>query len=180
MPRRGEVIDLTGRRYGRLVVIRFGHRGSRRQSFWLCRCDCGAEVEIPSGNLKSGGSRSCGCLRREVTAANWTTHGHANNSSRSPEYESWAAMWARVRGRTGRRLVDYNLRGITVCERWKSFDAFLADMGQRPPGTSLDRIDNNGNYEPSNCRWATSSQQVQNRRTHDQAAADRARLAATA
>lgn len=116
------------------------------------------------GNLKSGNSSSCGCLRSEVTTTDSTTHGHAANSRRSPEYQSWAAMRARVSATSGTRFKNYGLRGITCCGRWASFENFLADMGPRPPDTSLDRIDNDGNYEPSNCRWATASQQVSNRR----------------
>jgi hypothetical protein len=116
------------------------------------------------GNNLDRKTKSCGCLRREVTVSTSTTHGHAGAQKRSPEYQSWTSMLARVRATTGRRYRDYGAGGITVCERWLVFENFLADMGPRPAGTSIDRINNDGNYEPGNCRWATDSQQVANRR----------------
>ena len=115
---------------------------------------------VEGSNLRTGNTASCGCLRRDTTAAKSTTHG----KSGSPEHQSWAAMLARVRATSGRRFRDYGARGITVCARWRSFNNFLADMGGRQPGTTLDRIDNGGNYEPGNCRWATPSQQNFNKR----------------
>lgn len=178
MPRAGELlVDLTGHVFGRLTVTAFaGRRG--RKSQWSCKCTCGGEVVADVSNLKAGKVTSCGCRRREVTAAR-ATHGHDRPGRRSPEYHSWSSMWARARGNKGQRPLDYHLRGITVCERWRSFEAFLADMGPRLAGTSLDRIDVNGNYEPSNCRWATASQQVANRRSGAEVARDRAAVMAT-
>jgi len=163
MPPRGSLkVDLSGRRFGRLVVIGFSHRTKNRRAMWKCRCDCGQENVVDGGNLLSGGTSSCGCLKSEAVRRTFTTHGH--RARNTPEYESWSAVRARVAARSGRRFEDYAARGIACCDRWGSFESFLADMGPRPPGTSLDRIDNDGNYEPGNCRWATASQQVANRR----------------
>jgi hypothetical protein len=165
MPRKGAITDLVGQRFGRLVVVRFSHQTKHRRSMWWCLCDCGWSIAIDGGNLRGGNTESCGCLRSEVTAATSTTHGHAAGAG-TAEYESWCAMLARVRATTGRRARDYANRGISVCPRWESFENFLADMGSRPAGTTLDRIDNDGNYEPGNCRWATASQQNSNKRRH--------------
>src|SRR4051812_16633339 len=154
--------DISGRRFGRLVAVSIAGRANDRHAIWLCRCDCGATVNVPSGNLSTGNTASCGCFRKEKLSALRTTHGLSRH--RSPEYESWCAMLARVRATTGRRAIDYSGRGITVCERWLKFENFLADMGDRPPDRSLDRINNDGNYEPSNCRWATASEQNANQR----------------
>lgn len=162
MPSPGSFLNIAGERYGRLAAIRRTRQGPRRESYWLCRCDCGNEIEISLSNLRTGNSASCGCLRSEITTATSTTHGHRVGNT--PEYESWSAMLARVRAKSGRRFEDYGARGITVCERWLLFENFLADMGTRPPGTSIDRINNDGNYEPGNCRWATASEQLANQR----------------
>jgi hypothetical protein len=173
MPRKGQLlVDLTGQRFGRLFVVEFHGRRNRR-SIWLCRCDCGALRHVEGLNLKAGNSRSCGCLKTEQSK-NAARHGHCRTNRRTDEYKAWAQMLARVRATTGRRFLDYAGRGIGVCERWLSFENFLADMGYRPsPKHSLDRINNDGDYEPSNCRWATASQQVANRRRPDRVVADR-------
>jgi hypothetical protein len=162
-------IDITGMTFGRLVAIR--RTPSRRMSgrmriFWLCRCACGNEVEVQPSNLKGGNIASCGCLAREIVVARSTTHGMAAREDAHPLYASWSKMLARCRNPNNPSFKDYGGRGVQVCERWHSFENFLADMGERPEhGMSLDRFpDQNGNYEPGNVRWATSKEQNRNRR----------------
>jgi hypothetical protein len=146
-------IDVTGQRFGRLVVVRFAY--SRIHAYWHCVCDCGNETIVSRSNLVFGGVVSCGCMRRDTSTrighAN-KTHGHSGyNVSR--EYKSWQAMHQRCTNPKDPSFKWYGGRGIKVCERWSLFENFLEDMGPRPPGTVLDRINPDGNYELSNCQW---------------------------
>jgi hypothetical protein len=164
MPRKAR--DLTGLRFGRLVVER-RNGTAHRQPLWRCACDCGETVDILGGNLRRGTSRSCGCLKRELQ----TRHGRYG----TPEYHVWDAMLRRCTNPAHPGYVDYGGRGITVCERWRSFENFYADMGPRPSSKhSLDRVNNDAGYEKSNCRWATASQQGFNKRTAARVRSDRA------
>lgn len=154
---------LFGTRHERLVIIGEGETSSSGERRYVCACDCGKSSLVAGGNLRSGITRSCGCLQRELLARRATKHGCATDDGRTPEYATWQAMWSRTRAHSGKHHRDYVLRGITVCERWKSFELFLADMGPRPsPKHSIDRVDNDGNYELSNCRWATRLEQMNN------------------
>ncbi len=146
------VLDVSGMRSGRLVVIGRAPSGPRRIALWECKCDCGAVVVAPGPELAKGKHTSCGCAR--------FTHAMTN----TPTYRSWKSMRRRCFNENDPSFKNYGGRGVTVCERWSSFKAFLSDMGERPVGTSLDRIDVNGDYQPGNCRWATPTEQSNNSR----------------
>lgn len=167
MPR--PFIDITGRRFGRLVAIKVVVGPKRKR--WECRCDCGGITVTDSPKLITGHTKSCGCFWMERVATANLVHGHSFNGKPSPEWRAYNAMHNRCKNKNGRNYEDYGARGIKVCERWTSkkggqgFPNFLADMGLRPsPDHSLDRISVNGDYEPSNCRWATRLEQGQNTR----------------
>lgn len=151
-------LELTGQRFGRLVVVRFDSIGKQRQSQWLCRCDCGNEKVISCQSLKCAHAKSCGCLKDECGEK------HEKGMYKSPEYRTWIRIKTRCENENTPYYHGYGGRGISVCEKWsKSFEAFYADMGDRPSKDhSIDRKDNNGNYEPDNCKWSTRFEQQQN------------------
>lgn len=151
--------DLTGSRFGRLTVERLSHKDKYGTLMWECLCDCGNVVTTQSGSLRTGKTQSCGCLQRERS----TTHG----MTKTRTFKSWESMKGRCLNPNDASYARYGAKGITVCQRWKdSFDLFLADMGERPEGKTLDRYpDRNGNYEPGNCRWADARDQVRNMRS---------------
>lgn len=162
-------VDLTGQRFTRLTVTcRAPNIGAK--TAWRCRCDCGADVVSPTSALRSGDTKSCGCWGRDAASRNAvqrnTVHGHNRATAKTPTWQSWRAMHKRCSQVSHVSFPDYGGRGIVVCARWRDFTAFLADMGERPTGTTLDRIEVNGNYEPGNCRWATGSEQQKNKRVH--------------
>jgi hypothetical protein len=158
-----KALDISGHRFGRLTAISVS-RSSSQGRFWLCKCDCGKECVVVLGNLRRGKARSCGCLHRDVMSAMLRAHGHAPRSGLSRTYVSWYAMLTRCDNAKQKTYGYYGGRGISVCDRWRSFDSFLADMGERPSGLSLDRIDPDGDYTKANCRWATRQMQSTNRR----------------
>ena len=151
-----------GERYGRLTVVREAIKKGKYR--WvMCRCDCGTVREFRIDYLNNGTSTSCGCRQRELARDRLTTH----NMSESMEYESWSRMKNRCNNVYSKDFEMYGGRGIKVCERWNKFENFYADMGARPsPKHSLERIDNDGNYEPDNCKWATIEEQNNNKRNN--------------
>jgi hypothetical protein len=161
---------LSGLRFGRLLVISFSHTDNRNYAHWHCRCDCTAIVVVNGQRLVNNETRSCGCLRREISRRRMTKHGQSstrNGLQPSPEYRSWCAMLRRCYNPNAFGYEYYGGCGIIVCDRWRqSFEAFFKDMGPRPTlQHTLDRWPNPyGNYEPDNCRWATWKEQRHNRR----------------
>ncbi len=162
------LINLIGKRFGRLVVI---ERAGVRKShvLWKCKCDCGNETITWGLNLRHSRTKSCGCLHKERVremGLGCATHGHCRRSGElvsSKTYISWSGMKKRCNYKNYEHYPLYGGRGIQICKEWEDFGNFLKDMGERPEGTSLDRIDSDGNYEPSNCRWVSYRMQTSNR-----------------
>jgi len=160
----GKVVDRTGHRNGLITVVSL-HSAPNGRARWNCVCDCGTEKVIPADTLAKGRSKSCGCQTQNFKSKKMTRHGQSRvNGGPSGAYRSWHAALQRCSNPNSHFFVNYGGRGIKFCERWRLFDNFFADMGARPEGHTLDRIDPNGNYEPGNCKWSTPREQSLNQR----------------
>lgn len=165
--------NLLNQRFNRLTVAERAPSDKYGNSRWRCICDCGKERVAKGMELKAGKIKSCGCSKLEATVARniaGTTHGHTKGGVCSRTFVSWACMRGRCKYPSDKQWKYYGGRGITVCERWESFENFLADMGERPPGRTLDRIDTDKGYGPTNCKWSTPLEQRANQRRKAQGA----------
>jgi hypothetical protein len=161
-----KIINMVGRVFGKITVIRmYDTKGKQKHIRWLCVCECGNSTIAFGDALRRGNTKSCGCLRFAHPGGR-PTHGHTQNASPTREWLTWAGMRQRCLNPNNPKYKHYGGRGIRICERWEKFENFLADMGPKPKGMTLDRFpDNNGDYEPGNSRWATYHEQNLNRRT---------------
>jgi len=161
--RRARLSVTHGMEFGRLTVLSLSHTVESIR-IWNCICQCGRQTKVRAPKLTGGNTKSCGCLRRELVTAGNLVHGQAMVGGKTKTFMRWQGILARCSNPKHRSFKNYGGRGIEVCERWHSFINFRADMGDAPDGMLIDRIDNDGNYEPGNCRWVDPKQSAQNRR----------------
>jgi len=176
----GKFIDLSGQRFGMLVVT--SKRSAGKNTLWNYICDCGSEGASTTARLNHG-QNSCGCHTRDKIGERSYVHGHTVDRQMSPTYRTYRAMISRCIYPSQEHYHDYGGRGISVCDRWMNgdgvvtgFECFLSDMGEKPRGLTIDRIDNDGNYEPGNCKWATQKEQMSHTRASKFSPADREKV----
>lgn len=166
------LIDMAGKKYGELTVKEFAGK-FKGHKYWKCICSCGEQTVVEGGNLRNGNTRSCGHIHIETIKKTSRKHGDTVGRSPAPEYVTWISMKARCYNLKNKEYKNYGGRGIKICDRWlngdgkkSGYECFLLDMGRRPEHHSIDRIDNNGDYEPANCQWASNVTQALNKRNN--------------
>lgn len=159
----GKELNLIKQKFGRLIVIKNAGYDKWRSLYWLCECNCGNIIKVRQSSLKSGHTKSCGCLQKDIVTNLKLKHGHSRNGYTTKTYSVWLSMHDRCRNPKNRNYKYYGGRGINVCQRWLEFKNFLKDMGEAPAGLSIERENNDGNYESNNCSWVNWKRQGRNK-----------------
>ena len=159
-----EFKNLENERFGRLLVVSVAPRGKFNEIRWNCKCECGRESVVSASSLRNGTTKSCGCLKSELLKSNKTIKNFRHGGTNTSEYSSWTSMRDRCKNPKNVGWKSHGGRGIKVCSRWNDFKNFLQDMGKKPDGFWIDRINNNGHYVPSNCQWVSPSENLKNTR----------------